>query len=270
MLPAFEPRRFASRQCSLGHHAREILHKSCLIVFMLASARGFAASADRLPVSSDSNSGPAIVVGFVGGFVHRDDRRHSEVQLAEKLCAAYGNRAHVGVFENHRLGDAHLAILKWLDADGDGNLSDSEKRDARIIIFGHSWGASAALALARQLQKDTIPVLLTIQVDSISKPGQDEHTIPANVARAVNFYQTAGPLHGETTIVAADRARTEILGDYRFRYLKPPAACSAYPWLARHFLRGHTSIECDPKVWSTVEALIGEYLFPPDTRSQLP
>ena len=68
--------------------------------------------------------------------------------------------------------------MKWLDSDGNGGISDSEKRQARIILYGHSWGASAVVALARELQKQQIPVLLTIQVDSITKPGQDARVIP--------------------------------------------------------------------------------------------
>ena len=262
MLSAHKPQISTSRQISLDAHMRGILPKSFGLIFMLTLASSLAYPADTPAPTSAPSSDRAIVVGFVGGFVHRDDLRHSEVQLAEKLRGDYGDRAHIAIFQNHHLRDAHAAILKWLDGDRDGSLSDSERRDARIIIYGHSWGASAALALARDLQKDHIPVLLTIQVDSISKPGQDDHLIPANVARAVNFYQTGGALHGERTIIAADPAHTEILGDFRFNYARQPAACSSYPWFARHFMKGHTSIECDPKVWSRVEALISQYLFP--------
>jgi hypothetical protein len=223
-------------------------------------------SADTPQPSTPSVDSPAIVIGFVGGFVHRNDPRHSEVQLAKKLGAEYGSRAHVAIFENHRREDAHAAILNWLDSDHDG-LSAHEKHGARIVIYGHSWGAAAVLGLARELEKDRIPVLLTIQVDSIAKPGLDDRLIPANVARAVNFYQTGGPLHGNRQIVAADPERTQILGDFRFDYKAEPAPCSAYPWFARHFLKGHTSIECDPNVWSRVEALIGEYLLPAETQA---
>jgi hypothetical protein len=219
------------------------------------------------PVADAPDS--AIVIGFVGGFVHRDDTRHAEVQLAEKLRSGYSGRAHVGIFENHRRDDAYTSIVKWLDSDGNG-LTSSEKERARIILYGHSWGGSAVVALARQLQKTGIPVLLTIQVDSITKPGQDDHVIPANVARAVNFYQAGGMLHGDPEIVPADPMRTEILGDFRFDYKKQPEPCSTYPWFARHFLKGHTAIECDPNVWSRIESLIGEYLLPDQKPTQAP
>jgi hypothetical protein len=212
--------------------------------------------------------GPAIVIGFVGGHVHHDDLRHAEVQLADKLGAKYGKGAHIGIYENRRQEDARRSVLTWLDNDNDGNLSDAEKRQAHIILYGHSWGASAVVALARKLQKDQIPVLLTIQVDSITKLGEDDQVIPANVARAVNFYQTGGALHGLSKIVPADPLRTQILGDFRLDYKRQPEPCSVYPWFARHFMKGHTSIECDPKVWSRIESLIDEYLLSSDTKAQ--
>jgi dienelactone hydrolase len=213
------------------------------------------------PDAAARTAGPAIVIGFLGGFVHRTDARHAEVQLAEKLSQEYGGQAKVGIFENHNREEAHAAVVKWLDHDGDATLSESEKRQARIVLYGHSWGGSAVLALARELQKDQIPVLLTIQIDSIAKPGMNDRVVPPNVARAVNFYQTGGALHGQRQIVAADPSRTEILGDFRLDYKAEPAPCSSYPWFARHFLKGHTSIECDPNVWSRIENMIQQSLF---------
>jgi len=211
--------------------------------------------------SAAGSSTPMIVVGFVGGFVHHDDLRHSEVQLVQKLRAAYPDRLRVATFENWHRKAAHRAILRWLDTDEDGSLSDAEKRGARIVLFGHSWGGAAVISLARELQRESIPVLLTVQVDSIAKPGQDDRVVPANVARAINFYQTRGLLHGRPRITAADPAHTEILGDFSFDYKRPPAECSQYPWLTRHLFPGHTSIECDPQVWSQIESLIDKYSF---------
>lgn len=220
------------------------------------------------PVTAGSTANSVIVIGFVGGFVRRNDTRHAEVQLAEKLRVGYSDRVHVSIFENHHRDDAYNAVMKWLDRDGNGGISDSERRQARIILYGHSWGASAVVALARELQKQQIPVLLTIQVDSITKPGQDDRIIPSNVASAVNFYQAGGMLHGLPQIVPADPQRTQILGDYRFDYKNQPEPCSAYPWFSRHFLKGHIAIECDPNVWSRVETLIGEYLLPAQSQAQ--
>jgi hypothetical protein len=255
------------RQCSFS--VSNQLHKTYLPIIALAALCGttLAATAAK-PLASGNAPNSAIVIGFVGGFVHHNDTRHAEVQLAEKLRAGYTGRAHVSIFENHHRDDAYNAVMKWLDSDGNGGISDSERRQARIILYGHSWGASAVVALARELQKQRIPVLLTIQVDSITKPGQDDRIIPPNVARAVNFYQAGGMLHGLQEIVPADPTRTQILGDFRFDYKRQPEPCSTYPWFARHFLKGHTAIECDPQVWSRIETLIGEYLLPTQNQAQ--
>ena len=195
-----------------------------------------------------------IVIGFVGGFVHRDDLRHSEVQLGQRLQSSYGRRVHVDVLENRQVGEAQKEVLRWVDQNNDGDLSSREKQQAHIILFGHSWGAAAAVSLARELQRDGIPVLLTVQVDTVSK-SQDDSIIPENVNEAVNFYQTGGLLHGRSQISAAS-PRTRILGNFRFHYKNEPAECHAYPWYDRVFFKGHTAIECDPRVWSQVEDLI--------------
>lgn len=200
------------------------------------------------------------MIGFVGGRVHHDDLRYSEVQLAQKLRAEYAGRVHVQVLENRRWKSADRIIRKWLDTNQDGALSDAEKRRARIILFGHSWGAAAAIALARRLEQENIPVMLTIQVDSIAKLGQDDQTIPGNVENAINFYQTRGLLHGREKITAADPAHTEILGDFRIDYAKAPPQCDVYPLLDRLLFKSHISIGCDPAIWSQVRTLISTYL----------
>jgi len=106
------------------------------------------------------------------------------------------------------------------------------------------------------LERDSIPVLLTVQVDSISKIRQNDAVIPANVAEAANFYQPSGMLHGQPQIRAADGSRTRILGNYRFDYKSKPVLCDKYPWYDRVFTKSHTEIECDPTVWNQVESLI--------------
>jgi hypothetical protein len=109
--------------------------------------------------------------------------------------------------------------------------------------------------MARLLQKDGVPVLLTIQVDSVSK-GNGDRLIPANVARAVNFYQLDGLLHGQSQIVAADAEKTEILGNFQSDYKKNPVQLDGFPWYAQLFMKPHIEIESDPVVWDRVEALI--------------
>ena len=199
---------------------------------------------------------PVIVIGFVGGFVKHDNAVHSEVQLAARLRQDYPSGVQVEVFENHRREKAHEQILRVLDVDKDGALTAEEKQQARIIIYGHSWGASETVALARELQKDGIPVLLTIQVDSVSKSNQNDMMIPANVSQAANFYQPDGWLRGRPEIRPTDAARTQIIGNFRFDYRALPVSCPFYPWFDRLFMKSHVEIECDPRVWNQVESLI--------------
>jgi hypothetical protein len=51
----------------------------------------------------------------------------------------------------------------------------------KVITFTHALGQMG------------IPVALTVQIDTIAKPGRRGAIIPANVASAINFYQTRGP-----------------------------------------------------------------------------
>ena len=218
-----------------------------------------------LPVATASATSPAIVIGFVGGFIRHDNIVHSEVQLAARLRKEYASSAVVDTFENRNGEKAYREILALLDTNHDGTLSNEEKRSARIIIYGHSWGASEGVTLARRLEKDGIPVLLTVQVDSVAKIGETDVFIPANVAEAANFYQLDGFLHGESVIRAADATHTQILGNFRFSYQTTPYSCTGYPWYNRIFMKAHIQIECDPKVWNQVESLIRSQL-PPEAK----
>src|SRR5580693_9816402 len=167
-----------------------------LLTLSLLLVSGEASTKPRATPAGGSSAPAIVVIGFVGGFVHHDDRVHTEVQLLERLREGYAPSVYVQMFENHRGKEAHQAILRLLHANGDRALSPEEKQNARIIIFGHSWGASETVELARQLERDGIPVVLTIQVDSVSKMGENDAVIPANVAQAINFYQLDGMLHG--------------------------------------------------------------------------
>ena len=199
---------------------------------------------------------PAIVIGFVGAFTHYNNPAHGIVMIAARLRKDCPSGVYIRVFENRHRKEAHAEILRLLDTNHDGKLSDEEKQNARIIIYGHSWGGSEAVTLARKLQKDGIRVLLTIQIDSIAKIGENDSVIPANVAQAVNFYQTHGLLHGRRLIRAADPSRTQIIGNYRVDYRSHPIHCTGYPWFARAFGHSHIEIDCDPALVNRLESLI--------------
>jgi hypothetical protein len=235
-----------------------------LLIFFIAAilAHGQIIWAQPSSRNEVSAKPPAIVIGFVGGFVAHDNPIHSEVQLAERLRVEYPTGVDVETFESYRGKRALKMIRTILDTNQDGTLTLEEKQNARIIIYGHSWGGSESIYLARKLKKDGIPVLLTVQIDSVSKFGRNDMTIPANVAQAANFYQPSGLVHGHHDIRAADAARTKIIGNFRFDYKTSSLNCAEYPWYDRYIVKPHTQIECDPVIWSQVESLIRKSLLP--------
>lgn len=205
-----------------------------------------------------------IVIGFVGGFVRHDNPHQGPVQFAQQIQRTVPKDTYVRVFENRRRKQAYETILHLLDVNRDGVLSAEEKTRARIILFGHSWGASAAVSLARDLQRGGVPVMLTVQVDSVAKLWQNDSVIPANVAEAVNFYQPHGIIHGRPRITAADPDKTEILGNYLMDYRKNPVPCPGASWADHVFIPDHMQSECDPRLWSRIETMVRQRLLSAD------
>jgi pimeloyl-ACP methyl ester carboxylesterase len=232
-----------------------------LLATIVFTASGFSESA--VPVLKPlTTASPAIIIGFVGGFVRYNNINHGPVQLAQRIRGSAPKDTYVQVFENRHRRSAYRTILRVLDTNHDGILSPQEKSDARIVLFGHSWGASAVVLLARDLQREGIPVRLTAQVDSVAKLWQNDAVIPGNVAEAVNYFQPHGFIHGRSRITAADPSRTQILGNYLFDYKKDPIECSGTSWWDRVFTPGHMQSECDARLWSRVEALVRQSLEP--------
>lgn len=226
------------------------------VLWWIAISADYAAKAQVPRLSAiHSTSSKVLIVGFVGGFVRRDDERHPEVRMFERFSE--DDSIHTIIYENRRRARARRELLHWLDADGNGHISAEEKSNARIILVGASWGGSAAIHLADELNKFGIPVLLTVQVDSVNKGfGRNDCVIPPNVLVAVNFHQSRGLVHGCSTLRPEDAGRTKIAGDFWFDYGPRPAVCPSYPWFNRHFFRAHNAMDCDPDVWSQVESEI--------------
>ena len=211
-----------------------------------------------------------ILVGFAGGFVHHDNPHHGPVQLAERLRHTAADGTYVGVFENRHRKKALKTILHLLDEDQDGTLSQTEKTQAHVMLFGHSWGGAAVVLLARELDRAGVPVMLTVQVDSVEKFWQRDGVIPDNVAEAVNFYQPHGLVHGRSQIRAEDNAKTQILGNYRFDYRQTPVRCEGTSWFDRTFMPSHMQSQCDPRLWNQVEQLMRQRMEPPPSIAAVP
>lgn len=227
---------------------------SAFLLLLAASPLLLAAEAGAVAAIPDPP--PYILVGFVGGFVNHTNAHHGPVRVAQLLQQSSPKGAFVEVFENRRRKAALNTILHLLDANQDGVLSDQEKAAAHIMLFGQSWGASAVVLLARELDRIGIPVMLTVQVDSVPKLWQNDKVIPDNVNAAVNFYQPHGLIHGSSEIKAADDSKTHILGNYRFDYRQNPVRCEGYSWFYRHITPSHMQSECDPHIWTQVESLM--------------
>jgi hypothetical protein len=233
---------------------------STLLFFLAASS--FLLAAEGGAIAAIPNSPPYILVGFVGGFVNHTNANHGPVKTAQHLQQNSPKGAFIEVFENRHRKAAFTTILHLLDSNQDGVLSEQEKSAAHIMLFGQSWGASAVVLLARELDRIGVPVMLTIQVDSVPKLWQNDKIIPDNVTAAINFYQSHGLIHGSPEIKAADDSRTHILGNYRFDYKQKPVVCEGYSWFYRHITPTHMQSECDPHIWTQVETLMLERMQP--------
>jgi len=254
------------------HPAPSQIIRATILTLLLALPTPLLAQQTK-PIATHA---PLIVIGFTGGFIKRTSAVHGEVALAHHLREKYGALIHAEIFENHHSKEAHTEILRLIAAQNSAppqNLSSfaagggpasalSTHNAPRIILYGHSWGASEAVDVARQLQRDGIPVLLLIEVDGIRKHDHDDAIIPANVAQAINFYQTEGLLHGRPAISAADPAATQIIDNIHLTYKDNEVPTPGYPWFARTFTKRHIEIENDPRVWNQVEAMIQANLNP--------
>ncbi len=195
-----------------------------------------------------------LILGFMGG---RDAWNNTSVgvgRIARRLRERGLPGVHVETVENKKRDLGVRLVRSALDANRDGQLQSSERRQARIVVYGQSFGGAAVVKFARQLDALGIPILLTIQVDSV---GRGDGMIPPNVRAAANIYQDNGRLiRGEAPIRADDPSRTEILGNFRFDYANSPIDVSDLPWYKTLARIAHAKMDRDPEVWKKVEALI--------------
>jgi hypothetical protein len=195
-----------------------------------------------------------LIVGFQGG---RDDWNNEKVgvgRMAAKLRELKLPKTHTQTVENTKRDLALRFVRAALDRNQDGKLDDSERQSARIILYGESFGGAAVVKFARQLEELEIPVLLTVQVDSV---GRNDDLIPSNVKAAANLYQQNGRvIRGPQAIRAEDAKRTEILGSFLYDYSDSKIDISDLPWHKTFLRRDHVRMDRDPRVWQKVEELI--------------
>lgn len=137
------------------------------------------------------------------------------VALSGLVLFASANRAHSqaagagpaeiyllrGLFNIYSLGMDSLAaklqaqgysptVTTWDSAPAVAEriIANHQRGDtAHIVLIGHSLGSNAVIQIANQLAQQNIPVDLAVTFD-VTEP----LTVPANVARFINFYQRNG------------------------------------------------------------------------------
>ncbi|MGH9862750.1 MAG: hypothetical protein ACRD35_04930 [Candidatus Acidiferrales bacterium] len=198
--------------------------------------------------------GHTLVLGFLGGRQPWNNSREGTRRLALRLRARNLRGVHVETLANRKRKLALELIQKAFDSNGDGRLEVSERRAVRLVVYGQSFGGAAVVKLARELEKLDIPVLLTVQVDSI---GRGDALIPPNVRRAANLYQRDGLLiRGEPEIRAENSEGTQILGNFSFSYKSKKVDMSGVAWHKKIFRGAHAKMDRDPEVWEKVEELV--------------
>ncbi len=237
-----------------------------LVSCFLSSARGQVW--DDFITKTPIGPGETLLVGFMGGREPWDNQKRSVRKLALKLRSRRVPGLHVETLQNRRRPLAVELVKRAFDRDQDGLVDASERARARIVIYGVSFGGAATAKFARDLHALDIPVLLTVQVDSV---GRGDGVIPPNVRRAANFYQKNGNvLRGEGPIRAADPEQTTILADCRVNYDKRKVDISHVNWFKKLMRVAHSYISYDPQVWSRVERLIlQESAVPPSTAAMI-
>lgn len=195
-----------------------------------------------------------LVIGFHGGRDAWNNERVGVGRMAARLRTLELPKTHVQTVENTKRDLALRFVRAALDRNHDGNLDPGERQAARIILYGESFGGAAVVKFARQLEQLNVPVLLTVQIDSV---GRGDEVIPSNVAAAANLYQRSGRIiRGPERIRAALPERTRILGNYRYDYRNSDIDISDLPWYKTILRNDHARMDRDPKVWKQVEELI--------------
>ncbi len=232
---------------------RPLLRFACLWILLPAAAEAQRLSDFTTPTPLPA--GDVLIVGIQGGR-ERWNNPTAVRRLALKLRAMSLSGVHVETVENRKRRVALDLIRNAVDSNQDGTLDAEERARAQLILYGQSFGGAAVVKLARELHELGLPILLTVQIDSV---GRGDAVIPSNVRRAANLFQADGWLiSGEPAIRAADTSQTTILGNFRYSYRNKKIDISQVSWLKKIFRVAHTKMEYDPEVWGKVEELILE------------
>jgi len=246
--------RFGRRFCLIALSAGLLPLTGCVF------ARGQRYNHFTTPTPVEENK--VLILGFLGGREPWDNPHRNVRKLALKLRAQYPDKVWVETVENRKRHLARELIRRAFDRNRDGQLDAQERAGVRLILYGQSFGGAAVVKLARELERTGVPVLLTVQVDSV---GRGDGIIPANVARAANLFQRNGLfIRGEPKIRAQDPSSTTIIGNFDFDYRNKKIDMSEVSWMKKLIRVAHVKMEFDPAVWALVEELIEKEIKRPD------
>ncbi|HVH70212.1 MAG TPA: hypothetical protein VNB49_03765 [Candidatus Dormibacteraeota bacterium] len=193
---------------------------------------------------------PPIVVGFVGGVLKHDNPLRGEVKLAEHFRTEYPSGVYVETFENRRREKALRVILTPMGAERSGLLSENEKHRAPFSMATAGAARPWSSLLANSTNAASPFCLRSKRTGSDVLASMTAGFLPTLPTPPISISRTA--------FKPSILQKTQVLGDFRFDYKEHPIHCPEYPWYDRVFAKTHTEIDCDPAVWSQVEALIGQ------------
>jgi pimeloyl-ACP methyl ester carboxylesterase len=192
-------------------------------------------------------TGDTLILGIVGGWERWDAPQRGVRKTALQIRAMKLPGVHVETVENHKLNLAAQLVEQAFPQD--------VAPMPRLILYGHSLGGMAAVRLARELNAKGFPVLAVILIDAVGR----NKPVPPNVREAANFFQHDWwpvCVCGARRIRAEDSNRTEMIGDFQWKYRHKYVDIHTEPWVRRFFVRGHEKMEFDPEMWMAVKKII--------------
>jgi len=183
----------------------------------------FAFAENHPPISIDPLG--LIIVGFYGADVSLRWPNEANQELEglsiileeyEAVLRPHWNRPGPSrpgrLYPSRADAQAFRDLLRALDHDGDGKYDPRCDGKEEIKIFGWSWGGTSAVQLARRIKESHRFVDKEVKLVAVIDPvtiARGNATVPENVMRFWNRYQTAGTgvypfnFHGKRLVCSA-------------------------------------------------------------------
>jgi hypothetical protein len=190
--------------------------KRFLRIAIFAAPFIFAAQFSPAAMAAPGSPGACrlIVVGYTGGTETPNYSMSGIVQIRNRLARMNlpGLCAHT--FSAYDWWRAYGWVRSQFGATGRDLITAQQvAAGPKVILYGHSLGGWATDWLARRLERQGVPVELTVQMDSV---GFTDKTVPPNVKEAANYFEKdTFLLRGRDTICVGDDTKTKLLGNFQ-------------------------------------------------------